>query len=130
MAGKEQDCVPEISRHFSGAAKLFPRNQFITNPPAFLAVETEVSSADCFIRGFRIFLEDWRGLVPFQCDTLTVALLTTEQAALVSSFLSCDSARFELLCTADIHFLSLQNFKLKNSFPLSGISEALTAQAE
>lgn len=129
MAGKEQECVPEISRHFSGAAKLFPWNQFITNAPAFLAVETEISSPDCFIRGFSPFLEGWRGpgslpVVYFNCCS------AHNRSGSVGKILLILWKCIELLYTVEIHFLLLQNFKLGNSLPLPGISEALTAQTE
>lgn len=96
MAGKEQDCAPEISRCFSGADKLFPRNQFLRKPPAFLAGETEVSSA-VSSEGSGPFLRAGKVLVPSQCDTLSVVLLTAEQEGLLRFFLSCRSVMFRAI---------------------------------
>lgn len=83
VAGKKQACIPELSRHFSGAARFFVTKSVYHSPhPAFLALQTEIPCADCLIRGFRPILEAGEVLVPFRWDTLTSVLFTTEQAAL------------------------------------------------
>lgn len=82
MAGKKQGCTPEISRYFSGDAKFSHKISLSQLHPAFLALKAEVHCADCLIRGFRPILGDGEVLVPFQWDSLTSVLHTTEQAAL------------------------------------------------
>lgn len=79
---EEQGCIPEISRHYSGAAKFSHKSAYAKSHPAFLALKAEVHCANCLIRGFRPILGGGEVMVPFQWDTLAGVLHTTEQAAL------------------------------------------------